>query len=112
MGMSLNQRGLFQGVVRDVHDRTKKLCPGMNDTLRKNFCDTTHALMMQVPCFVPILKGRFSKYWVYRGRKHMNVLGLEEKFDYENVMYKLLCFELRHCVYIIETLRFLIFSFI
>ncbi|KAF8513529.1 hypothetical protein JB92DRAFT_2923156 [Gautieria morchelliformis] len=28
MDMSLNQRGLFQEVVRDPHDRTKKLCAG------------------------------------------------------------------------------------
>lgn len=40
MGMSLNQRGLFQGVVRDIHDRTKKLCPGSllcSDSERKIF---------------------------------------------------------------------------
>ncbi|KIJ41924.1 hypothetical protein M422DRAFT_75575 [Sphaerobolus stellatus SS14] len=28
MNMSLNQRGLFQGIVRDPKDRTKKLCAG------------------------------------------------------------------------------------
>ena len=28
MNMSLNQRGLFQEVIRDPQDRTKKLCAG------------------------------------------------------------------------------------
>lgn len=28
MGYSLNQKGLYAGVVRDVHDRTKKLNQG------------------------------------------------------------------------------------
>ncbi|KAF8591655.1 Nucleotidyltransferase [Ramaria rubella] len=40
MNMSLNQRGLFQGVVRDPQDRTKKLCTGSllcSDSERKIF---------------------------------------------------------------------------